>query len=45
MQTLIYRARYYWRKLCHFFRVCPKCYSPVSVTRHGQCVCHSCKQR
>ena len=40
-----YRLRYYWRRICHFFGYRPRCGAPVSRTRNGQSICHSCNQR
>lgn len=45
IQTLKYRARYYWRKVCHFLGFCPACGERVNVILNGVAVCPNCRAR
>ena len=45
MLKLRYRARYYWRRLCHALGYCPACFERVNVTPAGAVCCPFCRQR
>lgn len=45
LQTLKYRARYWWRKACHLAGFCPNCGNRINRTPSGAVFCPVCKQR
>ena len=45
IQTVRYRIRYYWRKVCHFLGFCPSCGERVNYQRSGAVFCPNCLHR
>ena len=41
-QRIEYRARYWWRVVCRFLGLCPKCRSAVNYTSSGRPICPAC---
>lgn len=42
IQTIRYRARYWYRRIIRTIGYCPDCWTPVNWTRYGKPICPEC---